>query len=49
MGTLLRACDLDLTFHLSVVTFTYKILVQLYLSNCKVKKSILGRDSGSAV
>ena len=28
-------CDLDLTFDLTVVTLTYKILPRLYLRNCK--------------
>ena len=29
-------CDLDLTFDLAVMTFTYKILSRLYLGNHKV-------------
>ena len=29
-------CDLGLTFDLAVVTFTYKILSELYLGNRKV-------------
>ena len=43
LGTLVRECrcatswcDLDLTFDLSVVTLTYKILSGLYLGNHKV-------------
>ena len=31
-----KSCDLDLTFDLSIVTLTYKILSGLYLKNCKV-------------
>ena len=31
-------CDLDLTFHLAIVTLTYKTLSTLYLQNCKVKE-----------
>ena len=30
--------ELDLTFNLSVVTLTYKILSGLYFGNCKVKE-----------
>ena len=29
-------CDLDLTFNLSVVTLTYKVLFRLYLGHCKL-------------
>ena len=29
-------CDLDLNFHLAVVTLTYKILFGLFLGNRKV-------------
>ena len=43
VGTLVRMCrcvtscsDLELTFHLAVVTLTYKILSGLYLGNRKV-------------
>ena len=43
VGTLVRGCryviswcNLDLTFDLGVVTFTFKILSGLYLRNCKV-------------
>ena len=31
-------CDLDLTFDLPVVTFTFKILCGLYLSNRKAEE-----------
>ena len=30
--------ELDLTFDLTVVTWPYKILSELYLRNCKVKE-----------
>ena len=46
VGTLVRGCrcatswcDLDLTFGLAVVTFSYKILSGLYLVNRKVYES----------
>ena len=43
VGTLVRGCrcakswcDLDLTFDLAIVTFTFKILSGLYVGNRKV-------------
>ena len=39
-------CDLDLSFHLAVVTLTYKILSGLDLGTIRCKKLILGRDIG---
>ena len=39
-------CDLDLTFDLTVVTLTYKILSGLYLGNVRCRKFILCGDMG---
>ena len=37
-------CDLDLTFDLTVMTLTYKILSRPYFGNCKVWEVDSGRD-----
>ena len=38
------SCNLDLTFDLVVVTFTFKFLSRLYLGNCKVEKVVTWCD-----
>ena len=39
-------CDLDLTFHLAIVTLTYKILYWAISETVRCRKFILGGDIG---
>ena len=40
-------CDLNLAFHLALVTLSFKILSGLYLGKCKCRRLMLDRDIGS--